>query len=91
MFSGPLFGIELICTFNKYNSKYNLKLRFFIKAKMETHGRNLGYFHIEYAFFQSYDHDSKLLESYPMIEDGCNVNKLIQFKGKPSHGYPFGV
>ena len=50
---------------------------------MDTNDWDFGYFHLESAIYQSYDHDGKLLNApkIPMIEDGCNVTALIQFQG----------
>ena len=50
---------------------------------MNTNDWDMGYLHLESAIYQSYDHDGKLLNApkIPMIEDGCNLNELIQFQG----------
>ena len=70
---------------------YNLKQRFFIETKMETKGRNFGYLHLESVIYQAYDKNETLQGDFLMIDDGCSVNKLIQFKGISDHEYHIGV
>ena len=48
---------------------------------MDTHNRDFGYLHIETLVYQAFDHHGNLLNDFLMIEDGCESNALIQFKG----------
>ena len=49
---------------------------------MDTHGSDMGYFHIENLIYQGFDHEGDLINGIQMIEDGCNlVGPLIEFKG----------
>ena len=62
---------------------HNLLSRFFVETGMDTHSRNLGYFHIEKLYYQGFDHDEKLVGQFDIIENGCNrVGPLIEFTGK---------
>ena len=58
---------------------------------MDTDGRNFGYLHLERVIYEAYDKNGTLQEDFLMIDDGCNVNPLIQFEGISNHGYRLRV
>ena len=58
---------------------------------MDTDGRNFGYLHLESVKYEAYDKNGTLQGDFLMIDDGCNVNPLIQFQGISNHGYRLRV
>ena len=67
----------------KIGPKSNAETRFFVKTGMDTHNRDLGYFHIEKLYYEGFNHTNDLINNFDMIEDGCNlVGGLIEFKGE---------
>ena len=50
---------------------------------MDTHNRELGYFHIEELYYQGFDHNDTLINNIDIIENGCNlVDRLVEFNGE---------
>ena len=55
---------------------------------MDTHKRQLGYFHIEKLYYQGFDHNGTLINKFDVIENGCNrVGPLVDFKGEFSNHF----
>ena len=67
----------------KIGPKSNAESRFYIKTGMDTHNRNLGYFHVEKLHYKGFDHNASMINNFDMIEEGCNlVGGLIEFKSE---------
>ena len=64
-------------------TSHNLPKRFYIETGMDTHNRDLGYFHIERLYYQGFDHDGSVISDFDIIENGCNlVGPLVEFNGE---------
>ena len=67
----------------KIGPKSNAESRFFVKTGMDTHGRNLGYFHIERLYYEAVDKDNRMVGKFDLIQNGCNrVGNLVEFEGE---------
>ena len=76
----------------KIGPKSDANSRFFVKTGMDTHNRELGYFHIEKLYYQGFDHSGTLINKFDVIENGCNrVGPLVEFKGEFTVIYLFST
>lgn len=77
----------------KIGPNSNAESRFYVETGMNTHNRELGYFHLERLYYQGFDENDTLVGEFDVIENGCNeVGALVEFNGdnrvnKTSEGF----